>query len=486
MLSFIKSTGKAPLTLAALGFFIVLFASTYHLSESPGIWFDEGMFTQTALNLERYGVQAIQTAPGELVSAESVTGGFTFIAPVALSYKLFGVGVLQGRAVMVLFIVACAVASYALLWTLFDAWIGAWGLLLLSSFAMLYGNGKSVLGEVPGLFFMVLGALALAWLERSFYRNLWAYAATGLAIGLFVATKPNFILILPALALAWLIRWREVRFRVDGFVLGALVFLLPVGVWLFSQVNGTLSFATILSFYANPYSATDMTALAIQNALRFVTEAAPLYLLLLLMAWSAAFFVRRTSAKKGSIVELTLFLFTLIVVAEFVRLPGWYRYLFPAMTVALLFLPHAVTSVFQSLSIRFPFLMRVSWLPYAFLTLMIVGQCYQLARSSYVAGYYSSHRARDVAEMLASLPPDAGVFVYNVPEVVVLLGDRPYYQFLKPYSPESFGDDKLPRLAAGDDEYVILGTGSYNPKDPQFARYHQIGTANRYTLLKKI
>src|SRR3569832_2337265 len=85
-------------------FAIALMASTYRLAEAPGIWYDEGYYAQMAMNLAERGQEVLQIAPNTFISSATQTAGFPLVAPVALSYRLFGAGVLQGRAVMAVFI----------------------------------------------------------------------------------------------------------------------------------------------------------------------------------------------------------------------------------------------------------------------------------------------------------------------------------------------------------------------------------------------
>src|SRR5689334_17644483 len=103
---------RIPLLVGAI--IVAIVASTYKLSEAPGIWFDEGFYTQMAMNFAEAG-QVLQIAPHEYVSSSYTTVGYPLIAPVALSFKLFGVGVLQGRAVMAAFILLFLISSYVLI-----------------------------------------------------------------------------------------------------------------------------------------------------------------------------------------------------------------------------------------------------------------------------------------------------------------------------------------------------------------------------------
>src|SRR3989344_8592002 len=109
-------------------FLFVTFPATYRLTESPATWYDEGYLLQTSKNLALYGQQQLQMAPGEFVSTASVSSGVTIFAPVAFSFKLFGIGLLQARLVMVLYILAFCAAAYGLIRSIFSPWTAIWSL----------------------------------------------------------------------------------------------------------------------------------------------------------------------------------------------------------------------------------------------------------------------------------------------------------------------------------------------------------------------
>jgi len=479
---------KKPETLVLIAAFIILgFFSIFRLSEAPGIWYDEGYYTQLAMNVAQHGQQRLQITPTESVSAATQTGGFTLIFPVAAAYKLFGIGVVQGRSVMVLYLFALLAATYWLVRLLFGPATAAWSALLMSTFAMLYGDGKPVLGEVPGLFFLLLTLIAIFYLERSGYRHLRAYAATGLAAGLCVVTKPIFLLLLPALFFTLLIRWHRIHLRWSGFVLALVIFLLPVALWIGLQFGAGDSLASMLSFYANPYQVGDVGNLALQNLARFFTEITPLYTFVLLLVWAVSMYVRRRAGRPASTTELSAFMFCMMIIAAYLRLPGWYRYIFPAAAVSLIFLPVASVVVFEYLRKRFSGLERIAFAPYVFFALMSAGQLYQVAFSSYVADYYDGHRTRDLSATLAMLAPEKSILLYNVPEVAVLLHTQNYYQYLKPHETddgELLGRNNLALLRAGTFDYVIINSSVYQLRLSDFSKYALLGTANRYSVLK--
>lgn len=470
--------------LFALACALLLFFATYRLSEAPHIWYDEGYYTQVAQNFMLSGGQTLQVAPGEFTSASTITGGYPFIAPVALSYKLFGVGVLQGRSVMAVFIVAFFLAAVYLVNLLFGARFALWSAFLIASFPMLYGNGKSVLGEVPGLVYFLLTLTALIHLERSKYRSLFAYAASGMAAGLCVVTKPIFILLLPAIALVWLLYRKNIPARWDGVVLAVCIFIATMVPWFLLQFGTHDTFANVLTFYANPYEVTNLMTTVLANLLLFVTDTTPFYALVVFALWGCAMLVRRRNGESISVAEAVGFVFAALVMLAFLRMPGWYRYLFPAIMVGMLFLPYALWRMGEWVQARIKMPSVASALPWLVLSLLIAAQTYQTARSSFVAAYYSSHMTRDLTSALDSLPPSASVFVYNIPEVVILLPSRNYYQYIKPHPTIGIlGADALQVIANGTVDYIIMNTGTVS--DVDMSKYKPVQNFSRYTILKK-
>jgi 4-amino-4-deoxy-L-arabinose transferase-like glycosyltransferase len=79
-------------------------------------------------------------------------------------------------------------------------WLSVGSLGLVATFAPLYGNGKNVLGEVPGLLFVLLFLLCVRYIESGkSTERLFLFA--GLMLGLAVVTKPIFLLLLPVVGL---------------------------------------------------------------------------------------------------------------------------------------------------------------------------------------------------------------------------------------------------------------------------------------------
>ncbi len=79
----------------------VLFCSFYNLSNYPTVWWDEGIFSDTAANLVQHGRYAFTIqSPDTLKDFDfRISAGPAVILPVALAYRLFGVSVWSGRMV---------------------------------------------------------------------------------------------------------------------------------------------------------------------------------------------------------------------------------------------------------------------------------------------------------------------------------------------------------------------------------------------------
>ena len=432
---------------------ILIFFSFYKLTESPPLWYDEGIYTQAAMN--GLGAPLLQVAPDELVSTASMTVGYPLLLPVGISYRLFGVGVLQGRAVMALFLLALGLSAYLLLHKLYGARTALFALLLLASFPMLYGNGKTVIGEIPGLFFLLACLFSLSF----------------------------FILFLAALGLTYALRSRRVSLSPRGVCVGVVALALPLLLWGYLQFGGGVSARSVLSMYANPSGVGQVLTLVQQNAMRFVSEITPIYTAVLMLLWGAALYLRGRAGTSSA--ELAAFLFCVLVILAYLRIEGWYRHLFPATLVALLFLPPSCATLFERFCRMLPRAASAAWLPSAFILALAGGELHQTARSSFVADYYNSTRTSESVAALEAIPHDSSVFLYNAPVAAALLPSKNYYQYLSLSSQASVGEEQLPLLLRGVPDVVIVGSDFYQKDAAFFTHYKVERTVNQYHLLTK-
>jgi hypothetical protein len=131
----------------------VLLGSFCHLADFPALWWDEAIFSETAANLVQHGRYAFTVqSPDQLSDLDfRISVGPAVILPVAMAYRLFGVGVIPGRLVMGLFLCLVFLFLYLgakRLWGRGTALAAA--ALALAGTDVLYW-GRSVLGDIPAL-----------------------------------------------------------------------------------------------------------------------------------------------------------------------------------------------------------------------------------------------------------------------------------------------------------------------------------------------
>lgn len=148
----------------ALLWALVLWGSFSNLANYPTIWWDEAIFSETAANVVQHGRYAFTVqSPNHLSDLDyRISAGPAVILPVALAYKLLGVGVAQGRLVAGAYLVLLFLALYLGARRLWGpgAALGAMALALAGTDVLFWG--RSVLGDVPALGLFLLGLWFLA------------------------------------------------------------------------------------------------------------------------------------------------------------------------------------------------------------------------------------------------------------------------------------------------------------------------------------
>mgnify|MGYP001249997562 CR=1 FL=1 len=192
--------------LAAGALVVLLFLSLYNLTNYPVTWFDEGSHLHVPKTLVRFGVYADYSSEGFRYYGPTAGIGPTVFLPIAAVFKVFGIGLLQARLVMVVYLLA-SVYLFFRLSRVFGGFLfaaAATALLVTSRGTAFLEYGRQLLGEVPGLFFLLAGLL-LWFREWQKPRIGWLIAA-GLLLGLSTVTKNQYLLVLaPALLAAWVL-----------------------------------------------------------------------------------------------------------------------------------------------------------------------------------------------------------------------------------------------------------------------------------------
>jgi len=243
---------KNPRFLAgALLWTLVLWGSFYNLANYPAIWWDEGIFSETAANLVQHGRYAFTIqSPNQLSDLDyRISAGPAVILPVALSYKLLGVGVTSGRLVAGAYLVLAFLALY----------LGArrcWGpAVALGAVALAFGGtdvlhwGRSVLGDVPALGLFLLGIWCLArGLDSPSFSALFA---GGIFLGLAFDAKEFYgLAFLPPIILLARQWWRDKGRLLKSLLAFGLGLALPLLAYLLLKafILGSLSDAALHFF----------------------------------------------------------------------------------------------------------------------------------------------------------------------------------------------------------------------------------------------
>lgn len=469
---------------------IATFFATYHLKESPPVWTDEGIFVQAAANLAEYGQTGLRVAPGVIEpSSKLITVGYPLLYPLAGWFKLFGVNILAARSLMVLFILGFLFVSYRFVRRLFGPVQAIGALALLATLPTLYGNGKSVLGEVPGLLYLTasLACLHIAH-TRMTRRYLW-FVLAGLLAGLCVVTKPIFVLFIPAALIGLGIAWkrREIASGEVGAALGAG--LVPVLVWLVVQFRTSDSAGSLLSFYVNHYQVADWSSTILANLRNLITGIGPLYLLAVLSIWLVAYGIRMRRLERMPVEEHMALAFPLFILLGYLTTAGWYRYLFGAQALSLLFFPNALMVVARSMN-QGRMLEKVAIAVIAGLALL---GAYQIMFSSFVAESYGRQQTAFWEEYFRTASSSTSFFFYDVPEVAFIAQGTTQYQYLNPYDGMGIfvpgwdiGSSQVSILERGAADVVILPPAIYErEKVGLFSAYEIDQAIHNYVFLKK-
>lgn len=210
---FQESVGHSPALLTAwitLLSLVVAALMFVNLAYAPRIWYDEGSHLHVPKTLVQDGVYADKSAEGYRFYGPTIGIGPTIMLPIAASFKLFGIGVAQGRIVIVLYGMLAFVLFFQLAKRSYGSFIALLALSLLASSRTLSQEGfieysRQVLGEVPGFMFLCAGLLTWNTLlnrPKLHEVGIGLPFLTGLFFGLAMVTKNQFTLILvPAFGL---------------------------------------------------------------------------------------------------------------------------------------------------------------------------------------------------------------------------------------------------------------------------------------------
>jgi len=199
----IESAGLEKIATVAL-IIIVPFLAFYNLRLSPHPWHDDSSVMLVSKTLVKDGVYAMRSSEGYQTHGPVQSVGPTVILPVALSYKVFGVGLTQGRAVVGIYLLLTLFVFYRLCKMLFSNSTALLTVFLLlgTPNGILY-FGRQVLGEIPALGFYLAGWLV--WLNGIKSNRSRSFLIAGLLVGAAMITKSSYVVTAGATVVALII-----------------------------------------------------------------------------------------------------------------------------------------------------------------------------------------------------------------------------------------------------------------------------------------
>jgi 4-amino-4-deoxy-L-arabinose transferase-like glycosyltransferase len=421
-----------------LVFALALFLIFFHFTDTPRVWVDEGIFTNVAENVALHGQLGLQTDPGSFSRIGTfLSTNYPVIFSVAGSFKLLGVGLWQARLVMVTYMFLLVICFYLFVKKRYGFYSAISSVLLLISFAPFYGNGRPVQGEVPGLFFLVLGALFLVYLESSDFDSKKFAILSGLFLGLAAATKTLYLLLLVvALPLTLLFFIKKIKNKKNVLLL-LITFLVPIFFWFiinFPTLDSlTKIIPTIIHQSGNnggsslSSTSSSLFSTVFINLLRFVRESTPILFSFLFLSVTFVF-VRRYIKKETwdfSIAEYLIFFVIVLNWLGYLLGTGWYRYFFPAHTLLYLLFPGVTWMLVQSIHRSFGKKIYVG-----ILSVLIIFQFSYLIFFSDTSLITISTRNAEVSHLLSVIPSTKKVFFDNSVESVVFLRGGTYSQYV--------------------------------------------------------
>ncbi|HEX7724162.1 MAG TPA: glycosyltransferase [Candidatus Paceibacterota bacterium] len=489
---------KARRYLALVLVLATVFFATYKLSESPSVWYDEGLYSQVAAHISAGETAGFQTSPDKIETISKLSVGYPLTYPVALFYKLFGTNVPAARSFMAITIIALVLAAYSLAMNSFAPGVALFSIALVSMFPPLYGNGKSVLGEVPGVLYLVLSYLCLQKVVRRVTispdgakpvtRVGLGLILSGLFLGLSAVTKPIFIVAAPASLLALIIAVRRGQVSLKGLWVWLVSAIVPGLVWIVTQFHAGDTIRDVIGFYSNPQPGHSLFSLIVSNLHHIVTEVGLLYVAVTMAVWIISIVVRMRMRRRIGTVEIGAFTFCLLICAAYLRTVGYNRYVFPAQIISLIYFPEALFYIFAPLRNRFKLsgLFQSTLIPIAVLLLFLAG-VWQLMFHSWVADYYGSHKTQYWQEYFATHTLPNTLF-YNVPEVAIFASQKDYSQYLNvaPDAHISIGDANIELLKQGRFDNVIMNQNDFETMKTDVQRHYKpVDTAYKYVVLTR-
>jgi len=390
--------------LLVLGFLLIYFFAFHNLTRFPAPWFDEGSHLHVPKTLATYGVYADISSEGFRYYGPTIGVGPTVMLPVAGMFKLFGIGLLQARIVMALYLLAAVYVFYLLVEHLSEKWI-AWiavALMLSSRSVLFLEYGRQLLGEVPGFFFILL-ALYLwfsKWNENDWKR----LSLIGLLFGLAMVTKYQYLLFLaPTLILSWLLDifyYKTSSHR--NFLIPGIIAAGSFGIWqllTLQYLGPSTAMENLALLQASAGGAAFNFNLSQLNANFGELTSRAVYLGAIIPALIYGVFISIPRTRDGQKWSVIFLLVALNLVWYVVASIGWIRYAFLGLSLSTIF----IARLFSDITEGFTFDWTAGW----FRSLFEIRNAAKFAVALWLVAIIMIPMAKNILDIARPDPPYA-------------------------------------------------------------------------------
>ncbi len=471
-------------------------------AQVPPLFFDEGWNLSVARNWVELGRYCL-LLNGRPIPATGLSTGFPTIIPLALSFRMFGIGILQARLPGIFFTVGALTLMCFIAYRLFGRQVatGTLAVLLLMPISPELHPvlvGRQALGEMPAIFYLLAGYACV--LARGRGRT-WLLPLTPVWWGLALMSKAQVIpflglaLLLPLLAAVFKRSWKAAAMVSAGLLGSFIVF----GVLIWFQ-KSLLHDPMPPQIHVSSWSSSIMVPVAYRRiaTLKASLVLFPAWIGLFYAAWKLkGSYKRETLATKTGFVHLSLLVLSASWFAWYAMLSiGWLRYLFPAMFLSSVFtasMLHSFTTGFRvrqtmrnAASVVLNFRFRRQTLAALFAVVVILWAVPLTALLLYQP--YTSDEGKGPMDVLAFLnahTPKTALLECSEAELFFLLNRRYNYGSLdvsRLLSQRLSTDEKVmasdDRLEA-DPDYLVVG-----PTARWFGLYGAAQNSSDYRLLQ--
>lgn len=489
--------------LIAIVFFALIFTFSGFL-ERPALWFDEGINIEIARNFALFGELDILTAPDTFSGMSHLIGtnGYPLTIPLAGVFKIFGVGLLQARIFMLFWLFATIGAIYFVTRKLFGVTSAIVATALTVSFASFYGNGLTATGEMPGLFFFIMGLWLL--IDKKYYFG------TGLLWGLAMASKPGVFLLLAHTTVLYII-FADRKEWFKKILKAATGFLIPISIWIllvFPFNMGT--FYSVITYALNPIEIPIVTSLLerlpeqalpvgvvvrntesvseniSRNLSLFVTHSTFIYFSILATIVLLGLYWGRVHNKKQKRLFFVILSYGLFTLFFFIRGPGWIRYLIGLQVLLFIPLLPALNEVLlkvwklvPNIKDGIPYIKRMH-IAVTMVLLLVVLQTVQLYVFSDIPN--SKATIESVVYLTKRMEKDKteNIGIYNIPEIAAFTDpSRTYHTSLPQAGLPPLGESPLlmenpPEIIFINKSRALIGDKEQKVLDILYKRIHGI------------